>query len=210
MSLIKNLIRDYGEFKINIPEWEVSDNSITALVGPSGAGKTSVIRLLLGLDSCPGLEWRMGELDLAKMPIQSRRLGVVFQNYDLFLHMSARENIEFAIRARRLSGAKVELRWQEIIEHLKMKSYLDRSVRVLSGGERQRVAIARALIGEPRFLFLDEPFTALDADLRSEARTLLKQLLGRYKIPTLLVSHDDGDIRDLASQVIYIQNGKLK
>lgn len=209
MSLIRNLIRNYGEFQIDIPEWEISDEGITALVGPSGSGKTSVIRLLLGLDSCVGLEWQFFNLNLAKMPIEHRRLGVVFQNYDLFLHMTARQNIAFAIHARQLIGEHVERRLQEIIEHLKMKSYLDRPVRVLSGGERQRVAIARALIGEPRFLFLDEPFTALDANLRTEARALLKQLIARYKIPTLLVSHDDGDIQDLAAQVVYIKNGKL-
>lgn len=210
MSLIQNLIRNYDEFEISILRWELSDQGITALKGPSGAGKTSVIRLMLGLDQCSSqFSWVLNGVDLAKLPIGERRLGVVFQNYELFGHLSARENIEFAMRARQIDVDLNQNKFLRVVEKLKLTHCLERKAKVLSGGEKQRVALARALIGEPRFLFLDEPFAALDSDVRREARELVKQVIAEFNIPTLLVSHDDDDIRDLAQHVVRIENGRL-
>jgi sulfate transport system ATP-binding protein/putative spermidine/putrescine transport system ATP-binding protein len=207
---IRNLFRDYGDFKINIPTWELPDQGISALSGPSGSGKTSVLRLLLGLESCPSLQWQFGDLDLAKIPVEHRRLGVVFQNYELFRHMTARENIEFAALARKIEPTIRSKTFKELNGRLRLDSFLDRKPLQLSGGERQRVALARALIGQPRFLFLDEPFSALDTQLRSEARLLVKSIVEEFKIPTLLVSHDPADVEVLAQQVTQIENGHLK
>jgi sulfate transport system ATP-binding protein/putative spermidine/putrescine transport system ATP-binding protein len=209
MSVVKNLIKDYGDFKIDIPEWHLLDQGVMALVGPSGSGKTSVIRLLLGLEECSGLQWLWPDQDIAKLPIGERRLGVVFQSYDLFPHLTARQNIDFAARARKIPEEHKNKRMAEIIKRLKLESCMERSAQVLSGGERQRIALARALIGEPRFLFLDEPFSALDADLRAEARLLVKEAIQTYQIPTLLVSHDAADVQALADQVVQIRAGKL-
>lgn len=209
MSIVKNLFKDYGDFKIEIPEWHLADSGVTALVGPSGSGKTSVIRLLLGLEECRGLQWLFKDLDIAQLPIGKRRLGVVFQSYDLFPHLTARQNIELAARARKIPETQKNQHLAEMVKRLKLESCLERSAQVLSGGERQRIALARALIGEPRFLFLDEPFSALDADLRSEARALVKEVIKTYQIPTLLVSHDAADVQALADQVVQIRAGKL-
>ncbi len=206
---IQNLIKDYGDFKIDIPEWSLPDHGITALSGSSGSGKTSVIRLLLGLDSCPSLSWVINAVDIAKQPVSVRRLGVVFQNYELFRHMTAEENILFAARARKISLVAANEKLQTLSARLRIDHILQRPAEVLSGGERQRVALARALIGEPRFLFLDEPFTALDAGLRSDARSLVKAVVNEFNIPTLLVSHDAADISALAESVTVIREGRL-
>lgn len=207
--IIKNLFRDYGDFKIDIPLWSLPDQGISALSGPSGSGKTSVIRILLGLEPCPSLRWQFHDLDLAQLPVERRRLGVVFQSYELFRHMTARQNIQFAADARRIDKAVATNRLRELAHRLQIDSILDRSAKVLSGGERQRVALARALIGEPQFLFLDEPFSALDAHLRGEARQLVKSVVKEFNIPTLLVSHDSADIESLAQTVTKIDKGRI-
>ncbi|MES2856994.1 MAG: ATP-binding cassette domain-containing protein [Bdellovibrionota bacterium] len=208
MSLVKNLKKRYGDFVIDIPEWEILDQGVTALWGPSGAGKSSVFRLLIGLDQADsGFSWKFGGTDLASLPVPERRLGVVFQSLELFPHMTARENILFAAEARKLAPDLAESRLKELSASLKIESLLDRSSKILSGGERQRVAIARALIGQPRILLLDEPFSALDADLRADARALVRSVLEKEKIPAILITHDRADLDAMAGKVSEIRGG---
>lgn len=210
MSLVKNLRADYGEFKIEIPSWEILDEGVTALWGPSGAGKTSVFRLLLGLDRVePGFSWDFRGLDLASLPTPERRLGVVFQSLELFPHMTARANILFAAEARGISSKESTSHLLALSDTLKLDMILGRQVSVLSGGEKQRVALARALIGRPRLLFLDEPFSALDADLRHDARELVRTAIAAEKTPTVLVTHDRSDIDALATRVTEIRGGRI-
>lgn len=206
MSLVKNLRANYGDFKIDIPEWEILDEGVTALWGPSGSGKTSVFRLLLGLDKAePGFSWNFKETDLAKLSTPERRLGVVFQSLELFPHMTAEENILFAAESRKIPAQESRAHLESLIKTLKLSNALGRSASVLSGGERQRVAIARALIGKPRLLLLDEPFSALDADLRSEARELVRTAIATEKIPTVLITHDRQDLDQLATRTVGIE-----
>ena len=209
MSVVKNLYRDFGDFKLDIPHWEIADQGITALWGPSGAGKSTVFRLLLGLEPCPGLSWIFQGQDLALLSPPERRLGVVFQSLELFPHMSARENILFAARARKVATHRAQGHLKELTELLHLESFLDRRAQLLSGGEKQRVALARALMGEPRILLLDEPFSSLDQDLKQEARKLLLQVLDRHPIPTLLISHDPEDLHQLADHQVEIRRGRL-
>jgi ABC-type sulfate/molybdate transport systems ATPase subunit len=208
VSLVKNLRADYGDFRIEIPAWEILDQGVTALWGPSGAGKTSVFRLLLGLDRAePGFAWDFRGEDLAALSTPDRRLGVVFQSLDLFPHMTARQNILFAAEARKLGD--VSDHFNALVSRLDLSAFLERPASVLSGGERQRVALARALIGKPRLLFLDEPFSALDADLRSGARELVRSTIAAENIPTILITHDRTDIDVLATKVTEIRNGRI-
>lgn len=210
MSWVRKLKRDYGDFLIDIPEWEILDRGVTALRGPSGSGKTSVFRLLLGLDQAErGFEWKFGEDNLAHLPTPARRLGVVFQSYELFPHMTAEENIRFAAEARRRSNAETAHHLKELVETLSLSSCLQRPAAVLSGGERQRVALARALIGRPRLLFLDEPFSALDADLRGEARALVRRALDQEGLPAVLVTHDREDLAAFTGKMSEIANGRI-
>jgi len=209
VSLVENLFKNYGEFKIDIPSWEILDEGVTVLWGPSGSGKTSVFRLLIGLENAPGFKWTFKNHDLAKMKVPQRRLGVVFQTLDLFPHLTAEENILFAANAREISHEQAYDKLKELTDILQMKAFINRPVRVLSGGEKQRVAIARALSGDPRLLLLDEPFSALDQDLRSESRKLIKSVIEKEKIPTLLVTHDPLDVETLANKVSTIKHGQI-
>lgn len=209
MSLVENLFRNYGDFKIDIPSWEILDEGVTVLWGPSGSGKTSVFRLLIGLESAANFKWNFQGHDLAKMAVPQRRLGVVFQTLDLFPHMTAEQNILFAARAREIPSEQAYEKLQELADVLQMKSFLNRPVNVLSGGEKQRVAMARALSGDPRILLLDEPFSALDQELRQESRALIKRVIEKEKIPTLLVTHDPLDVEVLANKVSTIKHGKI-
>ncbi len=213
MSLVKVLKHQYGDFEIDIRNWEIPDHGVTALWGPSGSGKSSVLRLLLGLDPANQLSWLVGSDDLAAVPVPMRRLGIVFQHGELFGHMTARENIEFAgdaaVKTRGLKVSRVEENTERFIERLRLNAAADRPASLLSGGERQRVALARALIGEPRVLFLDEPFSALDAENRTEARELVRSVLGELGTPAVLVTHDASDLAGFSGKISRIENGRI-
>ena len=211
MSIVLNLRRAYGDFAIEVPSWEILDRGVTALWGPSGAGKTSVMRLLAGLDdAAPGFSWKWNDgSDLAGVPAGRRRIGPVFQNYELFPRMSARDNALFAADARRIARVEAEPRLERIANVLKITEVLDRRTEVLSGGEKQRVALARALMGKPRILFLDEPFSALDADARGDARRLVMDALEAENTPALLITHDREDLRTMAMKTTEIRAGRI-
>lgn len=217
MSYVENLKRNYFhpdskneiEFVLDIPRWEILDKGVTVLWGPSGSGKTSVFRILLGLEECPGMVWNFNGEDLAKLKTPDRRMGVVFQTLDLFPHMTAQENILFAARARKVENTKAQARLKHLMDVLQMNSFMDRKSAILSGGEKQRVALARALMGEPRLLLLDEPFSALDQELRDESRRLVKSVIEAENIPTVLVTHDQRDVEVLANKISKIKNGRL-
>jgi ABC-type sulfate/molybdate transport systems ATPase subunit len=209
VSSVKNLRREYDGFTIDIPSWDILDEGITALWGPSGAGKTSVFRLLLGLEPCPSLSWIYQGQDLARLSTPQRRLGVAFQSAELFPHMTAADNILFAAEARKLEREATETHLRELAGLLSLEALMNRKAAVLSGGEKQRVALARALMGKPRILFLDEPFSALDADLKNEARLLVKRVIDAERIPAVLITHDRQDLDVLAAKVTEIRNGRI-
>lgn len=209
MSWVENLYKDYNGFHLEIPRWEVLDRGVTALWGASGSGKSSVVRVLLGLEPCPGMRWMNGDLDVAQLSVEKRNFGVVFQSYDLFPHLTGRQNILFAARARGLFGTELEKRISDFEKRLNLSSFLDRKADLLSGGEKQRIALVRALISKPRRLFLDEPFAALDEDLRENARSLLKDILVSEQVPAILITHDRRDLDLLADKVSQISHGKL-
>ncbi len=207
MGFIKNLKVDYGDFVLNIDFLALADQGITAFLGPSGSGKSSLFRVLMGLDSCPGMIWEVNGMDLNQLSPPQRRLGVVFQSYDLFPNMTALENIQFAAEARKIP---YQLPLKKLSESLELsQSLLNKSSSALSGGERQRVAIARALIGQPRVLLMDEPFSSLDTELRVSARLLVKQVVQQQNIPTYFVTHDPEDVKQLADHVVKIKNGRV-
>lgn len=188
---------------ISWPSWAV-------VFGPSGSGKTTLIRVLAGLAG-GGADfqfWVNGE-DLAALPVPNRRLGVVFQGSDLFPHMTARENLEFAARCR---GAGWLRRQDDVADgtaRLGIQHLMDRPVSRLSGGERQRVALLRACLGEPKALLLDEPFSHLDAANRECAREYLREFTSRRGVPVLLVSHDPADRHATDAKVFLMDCGQI-
>lgn len=210
MSWVRNLKCNYGDFILDIPEWEILDQGTTALWGPSGAGKTTLFQILLGLDQMTTkFSWDFAGVDLAKLPTPERRLGVVLQNFELFPHMTAEENIRFAAEARRRDLGEANRHLIDLTATLDLQNCLSRKAGVLSGGEKQRVALARALIGCPRLLFLDEPFSALDAALRVGARELVRRVIEVEKIPTVLITHDKEDLAVFSGKLSEIANGRI-
>lgn len=210
MSLVEDLFHDYGDFKIEIPRWEIPDRGVSVIWGPSGSGKTSVFRLLIGLEKPQRLKWIFQDVDLARLPIPQRRLGVVFQTLDLFPHMTAAENVLFAADARGISRDVSTERLRNYARTLRMEAFLDRKAELLSGGEKQRTALTRALIGGPRILLLDEPFSSLDEELREDGRALVRDLIDRENIPALLITHDRKDVEALGDHVHRMRAGRLE
>jgi ABC-type sugar transport system ATPase subunit len=212
MSLIKNLNKDLGSFQLAIHELKLEGNGVNAIVGPSGSGKSFFLRCLMGLENTGSAIWedqRNGKTqDLFALPTAERQLGVLFQSYELFPHMTGRENIDFALKARNLKWQDVHAQSQILQKELGLVDFWDRPSRVLSGGEKQRIALARALLGRPRWLLMDEPFSALDPDLRESSRVMVKQLIQEFKIPTIMVTHDPQDVQVLANRVIRFEKGR--
>lgn len=216
MSLIENLSKHYraeghGQppFHLRVDRLELPESGSVALMGPSGSGKTSLFRILLGLERADTGSWRVDDHDLLQVPCEKRCLGAVFQTYELFPHMSAEENIWFAAKARKIPRERALKNIERLSHDLRIEAILKRRADLLSGGEKQRVAIARALVAEPRVLLLDEPFSALDADLRKEARSLVKNVLAQSNCPSLMITHDREDAEALSARIVRIQNGVI-
>lgn len=201
MAVIKNVYHQFGKFILEVPEMHLLPQRITWLKGPSGSGKTTLLRILCGLESQVGpYSFKVDGVELAKLSPEDRQLGVVFQDYRLFPHLDAEENIDLAWQARGLSLQAIHSMKSLLIETLELENCLKTAAEHLSGGEQQRVALARALIAQPRALLLDEPFSALDEAVAEKGRKLLKSLVLQLQITTLLISHHsaDGEIADCA------------
>ncbi len=212
MSWVRNLKRSFADFSVEIPEWEILDRGVTALLGASGSGKTTLLRILLGLESVDrssDWSWDFAGVDLAGFGGPERRIGVVFQSYELFPHMTARENILFAAESRKRPKSESLAHLGSLCEMLSLERCIDSPASVLSGGEKSRVALARAVIGRPRILFLDEPFSALDPDLRVQARSLVSSVLEAEKIPAVLITHDLEDLRPFSGKISEMKHGKI-
>lgn len=209
MSEVKNLYYRVGNFELNIPHWSFKDEGISTLTGVSGSGKSTIIKILCGLIPCPSLYWEFRGQDMALLSPPERNLGVCFQDLRLFPHLSAQENILFALTARGFSLKEKQKDFEDIVNFLELKKCLDLFIEELSGGEKQRTALARALIVKPKLLFLDEPFSYLDKGNKEKARFLTKELVKQYALPLLLVSHDLEDIQALSSEQFVLEKGNI-
>lgn len=210
MSLVEKLTIEYSDFSIQIEKWELLDVGVTVLWGPSGSGKTSVFRGLLGLENVKECKWKFLGIDLGLLPARKKNIGVVFQSYDLFPHMTAYENIHFAAEAKKVDRATFDAQLNLISKRLKIEAIMNKKAPLLSGGEQQRVAMARAVVGKPRLLFLDEPFSALDEELKQESRELVRDFIKEQNIPVLLITHDKRDVDFLADKVSEIKEGRIQ
>jgi molybdenum ABC transporter ATP-binding protein len=191
------------------------DNGVTALVGPSGAGKSTLLRLIAGLTNPDSGIIRLGEVlldDTARhyhLPPGRRGIGLVFQEYALFPHLSVAENVAYGLRARRLHGKERRTRVAEMLERLGIATLAAERPDRLSGGQRQRVALARALVLQPSALLLDEPLAALDVRTRAEVRHELRLLLSDLAIPTILVTHDYADALAFRRRILIMDAGQI-
>ncbi len=188
----------------------VARGELVALLGPSGCGKTTLLRILAGLDTADAGTVSFDGIDVTHTPAAARNVGLVFQHYALFEHMSVFENIAFGLRVRGATKARVTDRVRELLSHVRLEGFADRAPSQLSGGQRQRVALARALAAEPRVLLLDEPFGALDARVRQELRSWLRRMHAETRVTTVLVTHDREDAFEVADRVAVMNAGRLE
>lgn len=212
MSHIKNLKFKLDQFVLQIDDLELSDQGVTAIWGPSGAGKTTLFKTLIGLHQPENWSWTYQNTNLHELSLKDRRLGVVFQNYELFPHLSAEENIKIVIRSRSHEDqlASAFQKCEAYKKRLQLDSCWMTKAENLSGGEKQRVSLMRALLSQPRILLLDEPFSALDPELRNEARQLVKSVLDEISIPVYLITHDLDDVEFLAHSRIELKQGRVQ
>lgn len=192
---------------------QARDGEFLALLGPSGSGKTTLLRVLAGLEMPDAGEVRFKGEDLLAMPVRKRGIGMVFQQYALFKHMTAAQNIAFGMRAKpqseRPSPKQIASRVEELLSLVQLDGLGGRYPAQLSGGQKQRIALARALAIAPKLLLLDEPFGALDAKVRRELRRWLRGLHEQTGLTTIFVTHDQEEALDLADRVAVLRDGKL-
>jgi sulfate transport system ATP-binding protein len=188
---------------------EIETGEFFVLLGPSGSGKSTLLRSLAGLTAIDHGRISLHGRDVTELPARERGVGMVFQHYALFRHMTVAENIEFALRVRRVPAAERRRRRAELLQLVSLEGYDERYPSQLSGGQQQRVAVARALAHEPAVLLLDEPFGALDAKIRVELRETVRAVQRRIRMTTILVTHDQEEAFSLADRIGVMQMGRL-
>jgi sulfate/thiosulfate transport system ATP-binding protein len=199
----------HGVPVVNDVTIEIRTGEFFVLLGPSGSGKSTLLRALAGLSHIDHGRIALHGRDVTELPARERGVGLVFQHYALFRHMTVAENIEFALRVRRMRAAARRRRRQELLGLVALEGYDDRYPSQLSGGQQQRVAVARALAHEPAVLLLDEPFGALDAKIRVELRETVRAVQRRLGMTTILVTHDQEEAFALADRIGVMQMGRL-
>lgn len=212
---LDGLTKRFGSFTaLDGVSAELPSGRLTALLGPSGCGKTTLLRCLAGLEQPEEGRLLFDGVDQSRVPSRERRVGFVFQHYALFRHLSVFENVAFGLRVRpraqRPSETEVRRRVLELLALVQLEQQQHKWPSQLSGGQRQRVALARSLIIEPRVLLLDEPFGALDANVRKDLRRWLRRLVEQLGITTVLVTHDQEEALEAADRVLLMDRGRLQ
>lgn len=180
-----------------------------SLLGPSGCGKTTLLRMIAGLEAPDLGTIALGDKDITSVPAWERNIGVVFQNYALFPHMTVAENIGFGLRTRKLPRTTIEAKVRDVLKLVRLEDFGSRSTDKLSGGQKQRVALARALVTDPKLLLLDEPLGALDRKLREQMQVELKMLQRKIGITTLMVTHDQEEALTLSDRIAVMSEGRI-
>lgn len=188
----------------------VEKGECLALLGPSGCGKTTILRLIAGLESPDSGQVLLAERDITKLPPESRNIGLVFQSYALFPHLSVAENVAFGLKARRKPPQIIADKVKSALALVQLEGLGQRRIHELSGGQQQRVAIARALAIEPEVLLLDEPLSNLDVALRAQTGEQLRNLIKQLQITAIFVTHDQEDAFTLADRIALLKGGELQ
>jgi len=208
---IEDLRKSYGSVEVlhglNI---DIADSEFVALVGPSGCGKSTLLRMIAGLEPINGGTIAISGRVVNNLPPSERDIAMVFQTYALYPHKSVAENMGFALKVAKTDKTEIDKRVKEAAEILSLTDYLDRKPRHLSGGQRQRVAMGRAIVRDPQVFLFDEPLSNLDAKLRVQMRTELKELHQRLKTTTVFVTHDQIEAMTLADRIVVMQDGHIE
>jgi sulfate/thiosulfate transport system ATP-binding protein len=208
---VRNVSKRFGEFvALDDVSITVGDGALTALLGPSGSGKSTLLRVIAGLEVPDSGEVVIGGEDVTDSPARNRGVGFVFQHYAPFKHMSVHDNVGFGLSVRKRPKAEIRERVHELLGLVRLEGLADRYPSQLSGGQLQRMALARALAVQPKVLLLDEPFGALDAQVRGELREWLRRLHEEIHVTTIFVTHDQEEAMEVAGQIVVMNTGKVE
>ena len=208
---IDNVTKAYGKnIVIQGLSAEIQPGEFFTLLGPSGCGKTTLLRMIIGFNSIEGGEIRVDGKVINQIPTNRRNMGMVFQNYAVFPHMSVRDNVAYGLKTRHVPKAERYRRADEILKLVKIDDYADRMPTQLSGGQQQRVALARAIVIQPEVLLMDEPLSNLDAKLRVEMRNVIKRIQRQVGITTVYVTHDQEEALAISDRIAVMHGGVIQ
>ena len=208
---IKNAAKMYGK-NIVIPDLsvEIKKGEFFTLLGPSGCGKTTLLRMIAGFNTIEGGEFYFGDRLVNDLNPSKRNIGMVFQNYAIFPHLTVRQNVAFGLKTRKLSPEEIRSKTDEFLELMQISEYAERLPEKLSGGQQQRVALARALVIKPDVLLMDEPLSNLDAKLRVEMRSVIKEIQNKLSITTIYVTHDQEEAMAVSDRIAVMKKGVIQ
>ncbi|MEN3314951.1 MAG: sulfate/thiosulfate transport system ATP-binding protein [Acidimicrobiaceae bacterium] len=208
---VANVTKRFGEFvALDDVSVDIPSGSLTALLGPSGGGKSTLLRIIAGLENPDSGTVEIAGQDSTRLPPQHRNVGFVFQHYAAFKHLSVFRNVAFGLEIRKRSKADIRAKVDELLQLVHLEQFADRLPSQLSGGQRQRMALARALAVEPEVMLLDEPFGALDAKVRKELRDWLRRLHDEVHVTTVFVTHDQEEAMEVADEIVVINEGRIE
>ena len=209
--VVESVCKRFGEFvALDDVSLVVPEGSLTALLGPSGGGKSTLLRVIAGLEAPDAGRILIAGDDATPRPARERGVGFVFQHYAAFKHMTVRKNVAFGLDVRKRPKDEVRRRVDELLALVHLEGFAERYPAQLSGGQRQRMALARALAVEPEVLLLDEPFGALDATVRKELRAWLRRLHEEVHVTTVFVTHDQEEAMEVAEQIVVLNGGRVE
>lgn len=208
---VKDLIKKYGETTV-IPDLsvEIKNGEFFTLLGPSGCGKTTLLRMIAGFNSIEGGTISFDDQLINDIPAYERNIGMVFQNYAIFPHLTVKQNVAYGLKIRKLAKDVANEKVQEILDVVKIKEYQDRLPENLSGGQQQRVALARAIVIHPSVLLMDEPLSNLDAKLRVEMRSAIREVQNKVGITTVYVTHDQEEALAISDRIAIMNKGVIQ
>ena len=208
---LKNINKVFGDYKAsdNV-NFGIEKGKLVALLGPSGSGKTTILRMIAGLESPDNGDIIIDGKVVNNIPASKRGIGFVFQNYALFRYMTVYDNIAFGLKVQKADKKYIDKRVKELISLIGLKGLDKRYPSQLSGGQRQRVAFARALAPNPQLLLLDEPFAAIDAKVRQELRSWLKEMIEKLGVTSIFVTHDQDEAIEVADEIIITNKGRIE
>ena len=208
---VNHITKRFGDFSaLEDVSLDFGSGQLTALLGPSGGGKSTLLRIIAGLERADSGTVQIEGVDSTKLPPQRRDVGFVFQHYAAFKHLTVFRNVAFGLEIRKRPKEEIRRRVTELLELVHLDQFADRLPSQLSGGQRQRMALARALAAEPKVLLLDEPFGALDAKVRKELRNWLRRLHDEVHVTTIFVTHDQEEALEVADELVVINQGRIE
>ena len=209
--ILKNVVKRFGNFTaLHELDLEIHEGEFLSLLGPSGCGKTTTLRLIAGFIQPSEGSILLGEEDVTRVAPQHREIGMVFQDYALFPHMTIAENIGFGLKERKYSKSQIDTRVKELLDLIRLSDVGDRYPAEVSGGQQQRIAVARAVAYPPRVLLMDEPLGALDLKLRETMQIELRRIQQELKITTVYVTHDQTEAMNMSDRIVVMNTGRIE